>query len=135
VNLLRFLSGKILTIGHWSGVLRNGARRLRSLSCARGNCLPNYLAAAIRERAEVAGVGFYAWGYRVCLKWENYRLSPPLRVQRGLSRHPPRMRSLSKPKSRLLSGPSASDLTVSTKTETIGKVTIAATIEAGPVVK
>jgi hypothetical protein len=35
----------------------------------------------------------------------------------------------------LLSGTSASDLTVSTKTETIGKVTIGATIEAGPVVK
>jgi len=54
-------------------------------------------------------------------------------MQCGLSRHLLGMLSLPNPKLRLLSGTSASDLTVST--ETIGKVTIGATIEAEPVVK
>jgi len=54
-------------------------------------------------------------------------------MQCGLSRHLLGMLSLPNPKLRLLSGTSASGLTVST--ETIGKVTIGATIEAEPVVK
>jgi hypothetical protein len=94
-------------------------------------CLPNCPTATTQERAASSRRWFPAWGCRVCLKWENYRLSPPSRVQCGLSRHPPGMLSLPKPKSRA----SASDQTASTTTETIGKVTIGATIEAGPVVK
>jgi len=90
---------------------------------------------AVRNGAATPGVGFDARGCRVRLKWENYRLSLLSRMQCGLPWHPSGMLSLPKPKSRLLSGTCASDLTVSTKTETTGKVTIGATIEAGPVVK
>jgi hypothetical protein len=98
---------------------------------ARITAYPIAQPAAARNVTGVARVGFVCGVVECCLKWESYRLSPPSRVQCGLSQHPPRMLSLPTPKSRA----SASGLTVSTKTETIGKVTIGATIEAGPVVK
>ncbi len=44
------------------------------------------------EHAAAARVGFVRGAARRSLKWENCRLSPPSRMQCGLSRHPGRQR-------------------------------------------